>query len=67
MFQAFLRSFSASCESRAVHLPLTSSPWRGGAVYFGMFGSIDASLRYLGDQLKGKYTDEVGKGIWDPC
>jgi len=30
-------------------------------------GSVEAGLRYLGEQLKGKYTDEVGEAIWDPC
>jgi hypothetical protein len=30
-------------------------------------GSVEAGLQYLGEQLKGKYTEEVGEGIWDPC
>ena len=30
-------------------------------------GSVEAGLRYLREQLTGKYTEAVGEGIWDPC
>ena len=30
-------------------------------------GSVEAGMRYLSDQLRGKYTEEVGEAIWDPC